>query len=445
MNSEVKKLFFPFIIFFLEWIGCYLALQPTLETDVSLVSIFLLIINIFVVFASFNLFKIDSKILPFIYLSFLLRLVILLWDVYCRDILILPNSEADAIWYHLRGTWYAFTKMKGEVNFKDYAYYVSLLYKMIGVQKITAQFLNVYFALISICIVYKICELLDISYQIKKKCIQFLCFLPNSAMITTFFLYESLISFLIILAFYMFTLWWKNRKKEYFVLSMLISGYAGMFHVGGIVVALGIFLSYPIINNKDRIPDLSVNNLSKMFMFFLIGVIFLSVFSGTYLRKVGGDVSVENISHSAEELYAEGGSAYSSSGSGEGIIHFIVNTPIRMVYFVVAPMPWMWRGVKDILAFLGSASFFAYNWFSLYKFYKSRNTCSYELRKHYWGYLFVISVILVISSIMFAWGVSNAGSALRHREKFIYLYGVMFALTQELAYRLSKQQDTRYE
>jgi len=35
---------------------------------------------------------------------------------------------------------------------------------------------------------------------------------------------------------------------------------------------------------------------------------------------------------------------------------------------------------------------------------------------------------VVIGLVVFAWGVSNAGTALRHRDKFIGLFILLFAL-----------------
>ena len=44
---------------------------------------------------------------------------------------------------------------------------------------------------------------------------------------------------------------------------------------------------------------------------------------------------------------------------------------------------------------------------------------------------------------MFGWGVSNAGSVLRHREKFTYLFAVTFAVSNEIIYRAGKRNEPK--
>ena len=45
--------------------------------------------------------------------------------------------------------------------------------------------------------------------------------------------------------------------------------------------------------------------------------------------------------------------------------------------------------------------------------------------------MIIIFVILSLSSAMvFAWGVSNAGTAVRHREKFITIYMLLYAVSR---------------
>jgi len=42
--------------------------------------------------------------------------------------------------------------------------------------------------------------------------------------------------------------------------------------------------------------------------------------------------------------------------------------------------------------------------------------------------IIVVLLIVIIGLVVFAWGVSNAGTALRHRDKFIGLFILLLAL-----------------
>ena len=67
-------------------------------------------------------------------------------------------------------------------------------------------------------------------------------------------------------------------------------------------------------------------------------------------------------------------------------------------------------------------------------FYKNRHQININkptVEKHY-GLVFVLVFVLIIVGIMFGWGVSNSGSALRHREKYTYVYVVLFTLIKAI-------------
>ena len=52
--------------------------------------------------------------------------------------------------------------------------------------------------------------------------------------------------------------------------------------------------------------------------------------------------------------------------------------------------------------------------------------------------LFIVSFV---TTFVFAWGVSNTGTASRHRDKMIILYGVMYSLVMSQSSDLKKYDD----
>ena len=133
--------------------------------------------------------------------------------------------------------------------------------------------------------------------------------------------------------------------------------------------------------------------------------------------------SAEDIVGTAE-YYDNGGAAYNAGFAiNNTALNLIVNTPIRMLYFVVSPMPWDWRGLQDIIAFFFSSTVFGYAYYSSIVNLKKKLGTK-EKRTLILSFL----IFALCSAAVFAWGVSNSGSALRHREKFLFIYIVLIGL-----------------
>ncbi len=433
------------LILLAEGVLCNLLLSPDANTNADNVAVLLLIINIAVVSfgISYSLGKTakpdSDKVKHIVIGSFILRIAVLLWDVYARNIYILPNSEGDAEWYHIIGERYAFGSLANEVNLNRYSYYVGLLYKFIGSQKLTAQFLNVFLAICSIIIIYKILCLLNIDSDIRVRTMLVAAFLPNLIMITTFMLQESVIAFLSISSFYYFIRWWNGRNYVNILFALILSAAASVLHMGGLIVGLGALVSIFLVN-KDRKLAITPLRIGLMIVAGFVGVYLLTTQGDLFLAKLGGDISAESIVENAS-LKESGGGVYNIGISGlPPSVDLIVNTPIRMVYFIFSPLPWMWRGVNDIIAFVGSTIFYIVVIYFAIKAIRRRPAKAIDDSKLL-SVLISLIIILIMATIMFGWGTSNSGTALRHREKFTYLFIVLFAVSQEIIFRVNKQNE----
>ena len=438
---------FGAFIIFVEFFLCNLIISPSDTTEYNTAAFILLGINVFVVCFAISLSvknkandDEERKVRYMMYLSFFLRIAILLWDVYARDIYILPNSEGDAEWYHINGVRYAFGYLSNTVDYNRYSYYVGQIYKIIGVQKVTVQFLHVFLAIWSIVLIYKILTMFKIESKIKVRAMAFVCFLPNLMMITTFFLQESVIAFLIILSFYFYSKWWFSHNYLFIVLSVAASLMASALHTGGIVVAVGVLSLVFVVSGKEHKIKLSFGRIVSMVALMFIGLWILSQFGDAFLGRLRGGLSAESVLYETE-VREGGGAGYAVGISGlPASLDLIVNTPIRMLYFVFSPLPWTWRGLNDIIAFFGSSIFYIYVVYSLIKAIREKPIKNLR-NDSIVSYFFVLMVVVAIASIMFGWGVANAGSALRHREKFTYLFVVLFAISQEIVFRVEKQRE----
>ena len=431
------------LVFILEGLLCNFILTPNNETEYTEMSWVLLAVNILVMCLAL-MFSIKSEdvdearyIKVVLLTTFALRILILMWDLYCRDIFILPNSEGDAEYYHSAGTSYAFGSRAEKVDYHLYPFWVGRIYKLFGVQHMTAQYLNIMLAMCSLVMVYKILQKFDINVKTRKFTMLIGAFLPNLMMITVFLLQESIISFFIISSLYMFTKWWFGGSPLNIVIAVLFSAAGAILHMGALTVGIGVLLMLVLLNKKDKIITVTPVKLLLVVVMAFAVLLVLTTFGDSLLGKLGGDISAENIlAESAKR--EEGGGGYIIGIQGlPPAVDLVVNTPIRMFYFIFSPLPWMWRGLGDIVAFFGSTIFYICTVWTVVKAFRTKPNKTL-VDDNIGSYLVVLTVVVLIASVMFGWGVSNSGSVLRHREKFTYICIVAFGVAQEIIYRVEQ-------
>lgn len=423
------------VVMLIEALLCNVLLQPTADTSVGAIEMVLLVINFFVlifsVFRSIGDNEDEQTIKYMIIASLLLRLAILFWDIYARGIFILPNSEADAVGYKNAARSYAFYGRSEQYDFNEYSFYIGQLYKLIGMQELTAQYLNVYFAIFSIVLIYKILTLFQVSIENKKVAIALACFLPNSMMIMSFFLRESVIAFCIILTLYLYTRWWFSRSIVFFILSFIPATLGAFLHSGSFVPIVAIVATFAFVSNAEHKLKITALAAIGAIIISIVVFMFLSSNSEALFSKIGGSLSADNVVNSAGKTDRVSDADYFIGIGGlPSALDLIVNSPIRMLYFLASPVPWMWRGLNDIAAFFGSSIFYIITFWNAVKLIRHRNGIDKE--SGIWAYFFVLFIMILFATFMFGWGVSNSGTALRHREKFTYIFIILYSIIKEI-------------
>ena len=289
-------------------------------------------------------------------------------------------------------------------------------------------------------LIYKIMCRFGIDAKIRKIAMAFVCFLPNLMIISTVFLQESVIAFLAIASLYLYTVWWTENKTIYFIFALLASAASAFLHTGGAVMAISFVVTYMLVGNKERKVHLTGGRLFLGMALVLGMLVLMSTFGDTLFGKIGGELSAESITSNVGKTDRVSDSDYSVGIKGlPPAVDIIVNSPIRVISFIFAPLPWMWRGVSDIIAFFGSALFYIYVFILVIKAFKAGK--GKKKPDDIWGFFVVLVITWLIASLMFGWGVSNTGTALRHREKFTYICVVLFAVSKECIRRMESSND----
>lgn len=130
------------------------------------------------------------------------------------------------------------------------------------------------------------------------------------------------------------------------------------------------------------------------------------------LNKVSGIDEgnfVDNINHQTSNA-SRGNSAYLTGLSATNPVQLILFAPLRVVYFLFSPMPWDVRSFGHLLGFLDA---WLYLWVvvMIWRGFKAKVMTQRSL-----VVLGVVSTLI----LAFAFGTSNAGTAIRHRAKMSY-------------------------
>jgi hypothetical protein len=351
----------------------------------------------------------------------LFRIFLMFWSEYCSHIFVLPNSGTDEMTYYYN----AMSNLVKGTEFEGYAKFFAWQARIFGLSKIYGKFINVLFSASAILILRQILIECNVRYSVAVTTIALACFLPNFAITSCLLLRESAVVLLVAVSSYFLLRWWNRSHPEALILSLAASVAAAWLHSGMIAYTLGILCVAVISRRTIRGRQFSLTSPRTVLLTALtVTVLLLALINSgstlaSYFRGVD---SLEDIV-AVSDAYEDGGSAYNANiVSNESTVGFIINTPVRMFYFMFAPLPWNWRSAADIIAFVFSGLFYGYVFFK---------AASLALKGGRYPLISAAFLIMLLVVMIFGWGVSNSGTALRHRDKMVIHFLLVFALLQE--------------
>ena len=349
--------------------------------------------------------------------GYLLRVFLLLFDIYGKNIYQLPNSGDDSSAFFKSAQLFAGVSIKAR-DMGSFAYVMGGVFKFIGVNQLYGQFLLLLCSMVSIYFFLLILDLLNIDFHVKKKILLIVCLLPNFAILSVIFLREAIVTMLITISLYFFLKWFSDKSLSFLLLSVIACFSACFFHSGSVGMIVGyIIILFLYSSYKERFTLSVLNIITASVLAVIMGFLFLN-YSDVLFAKIA---NVNDISDVANTL-DYGGSSYAKYvGNSSSIGNMVVFTVPRIFYFLFSPFPWQWRGLSDIIAFFFSSLFYlaaARSALANIRFMRKRN-------KDRTIAIIIISIGIVF---IFAWGVANTGTAARHRDKLVMIFATMYAL-----------------
>jgi len=410
---------YMFLLLLMEGILIYVSGQNLLLHGNAAYADLLIIINsVLYLFILTKIVKTRVEYVIFM-VSYLLRILFLYIDIHGRGFILIPNSGADTEFFHGDAVSYL---SGGEVHRGAlYSKFIANIYYYFGPQRIIAQYVNLLLSMSVILICKRILDTVVKSAKIRLVALSLIAFIPNYLFLSVILLRESLIIFLMAASFLLLLRWMQQNNIVYLVASLCLTLVAAMFHSG----AIAAFAAYAIITalyHKGR-QRLTVTPLTVIaLLVFTYSFLYLySSYSNVFFQKIGIINDLSDIS--SKTTVVHGRSAYLEGLTADTPVKMILYTPIRILYFLAAPLPWDWRGLADIIAFCCSSMFYIYCYILAFKAIRLPSQQQYVLQ--------ALLLIAFMSAMVFAWGVSNAGTALRHRDKFIIFYVLIYAISKD--------------
>ncbi|WP_147321954.1 ArnT family glycosyltransferase [Mucilaginibacter conchicola] len=242
----------------------------------------------------------------------------------------------------------------------------------------------------------------------------FAALFPELAELSAVILREVPIHFFLSLAVISLIKYWKYKKKPHVVLFILYTGLCILFHSALIAVLLGFGMGIFLISQEGK----KKSTATKVFVFALVaGGLLVVNYTGFGLSKFGGSFeSAFDTFESSEAHSVLGTAGYPEWMKMRNGITDIWKLPIRYVAFLFSPVvPFMIKKASHLAGIIDAGMYILMAW----SYYKNRKT----IKENKSAYL--ILIISMTLAFVFSLGVSNFGTAIRHRAKLLPLMLVL--------------------
>lgn len=383
-----------------------LTMQNFIDREV-LVLIYMALNVLFFVFHFYR--KSDDKLMFMILVGgLMLRMAALYYD---RTVAWLPFNTTDAQRFHELAVETANalpdTLLEHFTGF--YSQVLGVIYYIFGPYQFWGHFLNISFIMLAATKLMDIADLIGLTLKNKKIMIFLWLYMPIPFLMGYALLREASIYYFVVLSIYHFLKWTKDYRIWDMLIAILAIVIGAKYHDGLIAVAvpyLYAFIFYSRQNKKIKINFLNIACIVTALVLFL--------------SFIGSEEGQEYI----EKTNAEtgGGSSYLTSLKVETPVDFLLAGPVKAVYLIYSPMPWLIRGGMDLLTFFLDSSLWIYTTYLLFKNYRN-----VESRYR------ILVLCILLGGFVYGMGTLNTGTAIRHRNKLMPLALVlMMAIRNKL-------------
>ncbi len=302
-----------------------------------------------------------------------------------------------------------------------YAWFMAVLYTLTdSTSSLMIQAINVWLGTLLILNVYLITKI--VWSERPAIWAAWVCALfPSLSLYSAWRVREALLTYLFTLSIYHFLVWLKRSKAQSFIIGFSVMILASVLHTAffaGIVLYAGFPVFYSVKAFLKKKGGRIISN--TVIALIAIGGLGLVIWSGVAFGKVqdliqSGDLAI--IAHKQESRALAGRAGYLSNLVIRSPTDFFWQVPLRLIYLILTPFPWMINNTKDIIGLIDVGIY------TLFLLLILKNSHRLKRSNVAWS---VLIFCLGIACI-FALGTSNYGTAMRHRSKVAPLLIVLSA------------------
>ena len=365
-----------------------------------------------------------KRILQLVLLAFTLRALAALVQAFVTN---LPDSTSDAMSYETAG-WIlsqqglssvlASLTQWGESVFSSL---IGLIYWAVGTRSpLLIQAINVAVGTLVVLNVFKIAKLLGGSRAAERATIVAALF-PTLILYSALTLREAPIAYFASYAVLFLLRWVATGKNAYVLVAALASVVGALFHSGVLVVVAALSLVV-LITDPGRLRSMRggsnaggrfgaggpVQARSLFGQRVVMAAVLVGVLAAVALFSIGTQkFQTRYLDFIMSAQFAHGGAQYLSGWSANSYLGWVIQIPVRAVYFVASPFPWQIRSSNQLVGLVDSLLYVG----------------AVVLLVRYLGYVWrnprfrAVAVPAALMTGLFAAGTSNFGTAIRHRTK----------------------------
>ncbi len=370
--------------------------------------------------------KLKPVKLPLI-IGYFARLFLLFYDVYSSDPLHLPLVGGPMTEDPLRFFTVASILADGGTSSYGgaFARVFGVIFKVTAPSRLWGEFIVMLFSILTLITIAKIVMNLEVSTRDKSLSMYLACLMPNYILLSVVFRRETVITFFVAMSLLFFLQWFNGADSEKpFILAVFFGLLASLFHGATGIIAVFYLVFHFVYSPNDKKFNLSLRNIILVFAFSVLFFFFYARYGTVFfskLERLSGNIeSLSSVRDAGDMSYAR------YVGNSNSLLNILIYSIPRYAYFMYSPFPWQWRGLNDILTFLMSSVPYL-----VILVRAIRTIRKYPKSSHKRTMIIIIVFIAVGMTFIFSWGVTNTGTATRHRDKFLALYTVLFALSHE--------------
>ncbi len=290
-----------------------------------------------------------------------------------------------------------------------YSQVLGVIYYIFGPYQFWGHFLNISFIMLAATKLMDIADLISLTVKNKKLILALWLYMPIPFLMGYALLREASIYYFVVLSIYHFLKWTKKYRPWDMVIAILAVIIGAKYHDGVIAIAVPYLYAFLFYSRKRQKIKINFLNIACIITAVVIFLSFIGSEEGQeYIEKTNAETG--------------GGSSYLTSLKVETPVDFLLAGPVKAVYLIYSPMPWLIRGGMDILTFCLDSSLWIYTTYLVFKNYRN-----VESRYR------ILVLCILLGGFVYGMGTLNTGTAIRHRNKLMPLALVlMIAIRDKL-------------